>query len=71
MKKPHGCFGISAVCIVRHSFSKIKAGKAVVTREWLLRFCIALQPSLESIEKLLAKAQMEPLASHRRRSSSR
>ena len=52
-------------------FSKIKAGKAVVTREWLLRFCIALQPSLESIEKLLAKAQMEPLASHRRRSSSR
>ena len=42
-------------------FSKIKAGKAVVTREWLLRFCIALQPSLESIEKLLAKAQMEPL----------
>lgn len=42
-------------------FSKIKAGKAVVTREWLLRFCIALQPSYESIEKLLAKAQMEPL----------
>ena len=42
-------------------FSKIKAGKAVVTREWLLRFCIALQPSVESIEKLLAKAQMEPL----------
>ena len=42
-------------------FSKIRAGKAVVTREWLLRFCIALQPSLESIEKLLAKAQMEPL----------
>ena len=25
-------------------FSKIRAGKAVVTREWLLRFCIALQP---------------------------
>lgn len=42
-------------------FSKIKAGKAVVTREWLLRFCIALQPTYESIEKLLAKAQMEPL----------
>ncbi|MCD8021412.1 MAG: hypothetical protein LUF92_18140 [Clostridiales bacterium] len=42
-------------------FSKVKAGKAVVTREWLLRFCIALQPSLESIQKLLAKAQMEPL----------
>ena len=42
-------------------FSKIRAGKAVVTREWLLRFCIALQPSVESIEKLLAKAQMEPL----------
>lgn len=42
-------------------FSKLKAGKAVVTREWLLRFCIALQPGLESIEKLLAKAQMEPL----------
>ncbi len=42
-------------------FSKIKAGKAVVTREWLLRFCIALQPGLESIEKLLKKAQMEPL----------
>ncbi|MDO4976201.1 MAG: hypothetical protein Q4E53_02950 [Eubacteriales bacterium] len=42
-------------------FSKIRAGKAIVTREWLLRFCIALQPSLESIEKLLAKAQMEPL----------
>lgn len=42
-------------------FSKIKAGKAVVTREWLLRFCIALQPSYDSIEKLLAKAQMEPL----------
>ena len=42
-------------------FSKIKAGKAVVTREWLLRFCIALQPTLASIEKLLAKAQMEPL----------
>ena len=42
-------------------FSKIKAGKAVVTREWLLRFCIALQPSYASIEKLLAKAQMEPL----------
>ena len=46
-------------------FSKIKAGKAVVTREWLLRFCIALQPSLESIEKLLAKAQMEPLGINR------
>ncbi len=42
-------------------FSKIRAGKAIVTREWLLRFCIALQPSIESIEKLLAKAQMEPL----------
>lgn len=42
-------------------FSKIRAGKAVVTREWLLRFCIALQPSVTSIEKLLAKAQMEPL----------
>ncbi|MDO5146321.1 MAG: hypothetical protein Q4D60_04900 [Eubacteriales bacterium] len=42
-------------------FSKIKAGKAVVTREWLLRFCIALQPGISSIEKLLAKAQMEPL----------
>lgn len=42
-------------------FSKIRAGKAVVTREWLLRFCIALQPSITSIEKLLAKAQMEPL----------
>lgn len=42
-------------------FSKIKAGKAVVTREWLLRFCIALQPSVESIQKLLTKAQMEPL----------
>ena len=42
-------------------FSKIKAGKAVVTREWLLRFCIALQPGVESIEKLLSKAQMEPL----------
>ncbi len=42
-------------------FSKIRAGKAIVTREWLLRFCISLQPSLESIEKLLAKAQMEPL----------
>ena len=42
-------------------FSKLKAGKAVVTREWLLRFCIALQPTYESIEKLLAKAQMEPL----------
>ncbi|MCI6858107.1 MAG: hypothetical protein MR867_02275 [Eubacterium sp.] len=42
-------------------FSKIKAGKAIVTREWLLRFCIALQPTYESIEKLLAKAQMEPL----------
>ena len=42
-------------------FSKIRAGKAVVTRDWLLRFCIALQPSVESIEKLLDKAQMEPL----------
>ncbi len=42
-------------------FSKIRAGKAIVTREWLLRFCIALQPSIESIEKLLAKAQMAPL----------
>lgn len=42
-------------------FSKIRAGKAIVTREWLLRFCIALQPSLDSIEKLLAKAQMAPL----------
>ena len=42
-------------------FSKIRAAKAVVTREWLLRFCIALQPTYESIEKLLAKAQMEPL----------
>ena len=42
-------------------FSKIRTGKAIVTREWLLRFCISLQPSLESIEKLLAKAQMEPL----------
>lgn len=42
-------------------FSKIKAGKALVTREWLLRFCISLQPGIESIEKLLAKAQMEPL----------
>ncbi len=42
-------------------FSKIRAGKAVVTRDWLLRFCIALHPSIESIEKLLAKAQMEPL----------
>lgn len=42
-------------------FSKIRAGKAVVTREWLLRFCIALQPTYESIEKLLAKAQMAPL----------
>ncbi len=42
-------------------FSKIKAGKAVVTREWLLRFCISLQTSYESIEKLLEKAQMEPL----------
>jgi hypothetical protein len=42
-------------------FSKIRAGKAIVTREWLLRFCIALQPSYESVEKLLAKAQMEPL----------
>lgn len=42
-------------------FSKIKAGKAVVTREWLLRFCIALQPTFSSIEKLLKKAQMEPL----------
>ena len=42
-------------------FSKIRAGKDVVTREWLLRFCIALQPTYESIEKLLAKAQMEPL----------
>ena len=42
-------------------FSKIREGKAVVTREWLLRFCIALQPTYESIEKLLAKAQMEPL----------
>ena len=42
-------------------FSKIRAGKAVVTREWLLRFLIALQPSIASIEKLLAKAQMEPL----------
>lgn len=42
-------------------FSKIRAGKAIVTREWLLRFCIALQPSLPSIEKLLAKAQMAPL----------
>ena len=42
-------------------FSKIRAGKAIVTREWLLRFCLALQPSYESVEKLLAKAQMEPL----------
>lgn len=42
-------------------FSKIKAGKAVVTREWLLRFLLSMQPSYESIEKLLAKAQMEPL----------
>ena len=42
-------------------FSKIRAGKAIVTREWLLRFCIALQPSIGSIEKLLAKAQMAPL----------
>lgn len=42
-------------------FSKIRTGKAIVTREWLLRFCISLQPSLQSIEKLLAKAQMEPL----------
>lgn len=42
-------------------FSKIRAGKAVVTREWLLRFCISLQTSYESIEKLLEKAQMEPL----------
>lgn len=42
-------------------FSKLRAGKAIVTREWLLRFCIALQPTYESIEKLLAKAQMAPL----------
>lgn len=42
-------------------FSKIRAGKAVVTRDWLLRFCISLQTSYESIEKLLEKAQMEPL----------
>ena len=42
-------------------FSKIKAGKALVTREWLLRFLLSMQPSYESIEKLLAKAQMEPL----------
>lgn len=42
-------------------FSKIKAGKAIVTREWLLRFLLSMQPSYESIEKLLAKAQMEPL----------
>lgn len=42
-------------------FSKIRAGKSVVTREWLLRFCISLQASYESIEKLLKKAQMEPL----------
>lgn len=42
-------------------FSKIRAGKALVTREWLLRFCIALQPTYASIEKLLSKAQMEPL----------
>lgn len=42
-------------------FSKIKAGKAIVTREWLLRFLLSMQPSYESIERLLAKAQMEPL----------
>ena len=42
-------------------FSKIRAGKAIVTREWLLRFLLSLQPSYDSIEKLLAKAQMEPL----------
>ena len=42
-------------------FSKIKAGKAIVTREWLLRFLLSMQPSYESIEKLLSKAQMEPL----------
>lgn len=42
-------------------FSKIRAGKAIVTREWLLRFLLSLQPSYESIEILLAKAQMEPL----------
>jgi hypothetical protein len=42
-------------------FSKIRAGKAIVTREWLLRFLLSLQPSCESIEKLLSKAQMEPL----------
>ena len=42
-------------------FSKIRAGKAVVTREWLLRFLIALQPGYDSIEKLLKKAQMAPL----------
>lgn len=42
-------------------FSKIRAGKAIVTREWLLRFLLSMQPSYESIEKLLAKAQMEPL----------
>lgn len=42
-------------------FSKIRAGKAIVTREWLLRFLLSLQPSYESIEKLLSKAQMEPL----------
>ncbi len=42
-------------------FSKIKAGKAIVTREWLLRFLLSMQPSYESIEKLFKKAQMEPL----------
>lgn len=42
-------------------FSKIRAGKAIVTREWLLRFLLSLQPSYESIDKLLKKAQMEPL----------
>jgi len=42
-------------------FSKIKAGKSIVTREWLLRFLLSMQPSYESIERLFAKAQMEPL----------
>lgn len=42
-------------------FSKIKAGKAIVTREWLLRFLLSMQPSYGSIERLLKKAQMEPL----------
>ena len=68
IEEEYGCFEKSTEFLAdigclhcEAQFSKIKAGKAIVTREWLLRFLLSMQPSYESIEKLLAKAQMEPL----------